>query len=70
MFQINKYTNKLFNQMFLINRRKFFMMLKVLMIKKLRIKQILMKEKKNLNKKKDLIIKIRTLLYVITRKKI
>ena len=29
-----------------------------------------MKEKKNLNKKKDLIIKIRTLLYVITRKKI
>ena len=38
MFQINKYTNKLFNKMFLINRRKFFMMLKVLMIKKLRIK--------------------------------
>jgi len=29
-----------------------------------------MKEKQNLNKKKDLIIKIRTLLYVITRKKI
>jgi len=29
-----------------------------------------MKEKQNFNKKKDLIIKIRTLLYVITRKKI